>query len=270
MSNLPKTKSIILEKDSECLRIWFNSPENRNALSGEVMEDLEATIKAVNNDLSIRTIILRGKGPIFCAGADIKGFRSNFQSGDSNIEEISHENQRMGHILDSFNQISQTIIVLIEGAAIAGGMGFACIGDVTVSTSDAQFSLTETSIGIPPAQIARFVVQRIGFSKARQLMLTGSRFKGAEAFEMGLVHILVDKEEELEKKALELRKNIRRCAPGANAATKSILFATQHSKREDLIGFAGDKFAECMLGDEGQEGIASFIEKRKPNWADEG
>ncbi|MEC7831356.1 MAG: enoyl-CoA hydratase-related protein [Pseudomonadota bacterium] len=269
MTNLPKTKSVVLEKDEECLRIWFNTPENRNALSEEVIEDLEKTVEAVNNDLSIRTIILRGKGGVFCAGADLKGFRSNFQSGNKDIKEISLQNQKMGRLLDNLNQISQTIIVLIEGAAIAGGMGFACIGDITVSTSDAQFSLTETSIGIPPAQIAPFVVQRIGFSKARQLMLTGSRFKGVEAFEMGLVHVLVDEEGELEKKAIEIRKSIRRCAPGANSATKAILFATQYAKREDLIGFAGDKFAECMLSDEAQEGVASFIEKRKPNWADE-
>ena len=147
MSNLPKTKSIILEKDSECLRIWFNSPENRNALSGEVMEDLEATIKAVNNDLSIRTIILRGKGPIFCAGADIKGFRSNFQSGDSNIEEISHENQRMGHILDSFNQISQTIIVLIEGnPLLLPTNNDPSLSDTILHPSSPKFSLFSKSL----------------------------------------------------------------------------------------------------------------------------
>lgn len=270
MSKLPKTKSIILEEDGECLRIWFNSPENRNALSMEVIEDLAATINAINNDPSIRTIILRGKGDIFCAGADIKGFRSNYQSGKMNAREVSDQNQKMAHILYNFNNISQTTIVLIEGAAIAGGMGFACIGDITVSTSDAQFSLTETSIGIPPAQIASFVVQRIGLSKARQLMLSGSRFLGEEAYRMGLVHILVDKSEDLEEKALEIRKKIRRCAPGANAATKEILFATQLLKREELMSFAGDKFADCMLGEEGQEGIASFIEKRKPYWADQG
>ncbi|MEE2667573.1 MAG: enoyl-CoA hydratase/isomerase family protein, partial [Pseudomonadota bacterium] len=69
---------------------------------------------------------------------------------------------------------------------------------------------------------------------------------------------------------LEIRKKIRRCAPGANAATKEILFATQLLKREELMSFAGDKFADCMLGEEGQEGIASFIEKRRPYWADQG
>ena len=96
MTNLPKTKSVVLEKDEECLRIWFNTPENRNALSEEVIEDLEKTVEAVNNDLSIRTIILRGKGGVFCAGADLKGFRSNFQSGNKDIKEISLQNQKMG------------------------------------------------------------------------------------------------------------------------------------------------------------------------------
>ena len=118
-----------------------------------------------------------------------------------------------------------------------------------------------------PAQIAPFLVQRLGLRVARRLMLTGERFDGTEAERIGLADYAVAGVAELEALEREVRTKVRRCAPGANAATKTIVLATQSYDRAAMIELAGDTFARCLLSDEGREGIASFLEKRKPAWA---
>ena len=129
--------------------------------------------------------------------------------------------------------------------------------------------MTETAIGIPPAQIAPFVAQRLGLRIARRLMVTASRFDGKEAHRLGLADYVVDDAAGLDQIEADMKKQVRRCAPGANAVTKAIVLATRHLNREQQLDFAAKGFAECMLSDEGREGVASFIEKRKPIWAEQ-
>ena len=134
-------------------------------------------------------------------------------------------------------------------------------------TREARFRLSETSLGIPPAQIAPFVTERIGLTQARRLMLTGARFKGDEAVRYGVGHLLAEDAAELESLCADVLEQIALCAPGANATTKAILFAGSRMPRAEALDFAARGFAACMLSDEGREGIAAFVEKRRPNWA---
>jgi isohexenylglutaconyl-CoA hydratase len=167
------------------------------------------------------------------------------------------------------NEQPQTVIMLVEGAAIGGGLGLCCIGDVTIVTRDAKFRLSETSLGIPPAQIAPFVTERVGLTQARRLMLTGARFKGVEAVHYGIGHILADDSADMEIKCAEVLEQIALCAPRANAVTKSIVFEATRLPRAEALDFASRGFASCMLSDEGREGVTAFVEKRKPKWAHE-
>ena len=167
------------------------------------------------------------------------------------------------------NEQPQAVIVLVEGAAIGGGLGLACVGDVTIVTRDARFRLSETSLGIPPAQIAPFVTERVGLTQARRLMLTGARFEGAEAVQYGIGHILAEDSADMEAKCAEVLAQIAMCAPGANATTKRIVFETTRLPRAQALDFAALGFADCMLSAEGREGVSAFIEKRKPNWAND-
>ena len=144
-----------------------------------------------------------------------------------------------------------------------------CCADAVAVTKDARFAMTETAIGIPPAQIAPFVAQRLGLRIARRLMVTASRFDGEEAHRLGLADYVVDDAAGLDQIEADMKKQVRRCAPGANAVTKAIVLATRHLNREQQLDFAAKGFAECMLSDEGREGVASFIEKRKPIWAEQ-
>ena len=269
MSNLPDTTALILEPKGSVLSIWLNRPEAKNALSAEMVDELSAVLDAIHDDRSVRTIIIRGKDGFFCAGGDIKGFKSDLQGEAPNHDDVARGNRTFGDLMIKLNEQPQTVIMLIEGAAIGGGLGLACIGDVTIVTENAKFRLSETSLGIPPAQIAPFVTERVGLTQARRLMLTGAKFKGAEAVQLGIGHILAKDAEDLDVKCTEILSQIAYCAPGANAVTKSIVFETTRKSRSDALDFAAQGFASCMLSDEGREGVAAFIGKRKASWATE-
>jgi len=266
MTTLPQTTKIINELENGWLTIWFNSPENRNALSEDLTADFIATLKAVKDDRSVRGITIRGKGGTFCAGGDLKSFSAG-QSGGNPREHFKTMNRGAGDMFDLVMSMPQVVIAAVEGAAIAGGLGLMCCADIIVVTQDAKFSLTETMIGIAPAQIAPIIVARTGLPIARKLMLTGARFTGSETKELNLSDYVVESAESLDAVIATIRKGVMKCAPNAIGITKEILMATPHLDREAQKDFAAEKFADCILSDEGREGIASFVEKRKPNWA---
>jgi isohexenylglutaconyl-CoA hydratase len=266
MTQPAKTEYIELEREQEWLTIWLNRPEARNALSAGMIDELEAALEAARADRRLRGITLRGRGGIFCAGGDLKGFKAVFHGENGTPEDVMAANRVAGELFDRINRMPQVMLMLVEGAAIAGGLGILCAADYVVVTRAARFALTETTLGIPPAQIAPFVARRIGLPAARRIMLTAARFDGMTAGELGLADEVVDDAEALEAAEQRVRSQVRQCAPGANAATKEILLASEDLDPGAVRQFAAERFAACMLGDEGREGIAAFIEKRKPKW----
>jgi isohexenylglutaconyl-CoA hydratase len=269
MTTLPATKDLVLDRQGSVLTIWFNRPEAKNSLSAGMVDELHTVLDAARDDRTLRSLVIRGKGGIFCAGGDIKGFKSDLQGGEPGEDEVAAGNRSFGDLMIKLNEQPQAVIVLVEGAAIGGGLGLASIGDVTIVTSDARFRLSETSLGIPPAQIAPFVTERVGLTQARRLMLTGARFRGEEAVQYGIGHILAEDAEDMEQKCAQVLEQIALCAPGANAVTKAIVFEATRRPRGEALDFAARGFARCMLSDEGREGVAAFVEKRKPAWANE-
>jgi isohexenylglutaconyl-CoA hydratase len=264
---LPEVKNLLLEQQGDTLTIWFNRPEARNALSQEVADDLAATLEALPGEQSIRFVVLRGKGGVFCAGGDLKMFRTVFQGGIDR-DEIVRFNADFGRLMKGVRAMPQLLVVLIEGAAMAGGLGLSCLADVVVTTADAKYALTEVTLGLPPAQITPVVIKRIGASEARRLLLTAARFDGREAGRLGFAHFVVDDAAELDRKVTEILRQARAGAPGAIARTKQIINATEALDPDALVQFAAERFADCMLGDEAREGLAAFAEKRRPAWAE--
>ena len=261
-------EKIICERDSGWLTIWFNSPENRNALSTQLTEEFMDVLRAIKDDRSIRGITLRGKGGVFCAGGDLKSF-SVGQSGDDAHAKFRQMNYDAGELFDMVMGLPQVVVAYVQGAAIAGGLGLMCCADIIIVEKTAKFSLTETMIGIAPAQIAPIVVSRTGLPIARRIMLTGARFLGEDTPDYNLSDYVVDDEARYDAVLAELKKGIYKCAPGAVGMTKEILMATAHLDREGQKQFAARKFADAITSDEGREGIASFVEKRKPSWAED-
>ena len=261
MQKLPDTTVLDLEQQQGWLTIWLNSPTNKNAI-GEVMcAELLAVMDAIRDDRSVRGVTLRGRNGVFCSGGDLKNFNA-MQRGTH--AEVAKMNRGIGDVLLALNELPQVVVVLVEGAAIAGGLGLMCCGDVIIATADAKISLTETMIGIPPAQIAPFVVARVGLSTARRIMLTGARFKGDAAQGFGLVDVITD---DLDSAETDIKTGVLKCAPGAIAATKHLLLSSRDKRGAEMMDYAADVFADRLMSEEGKEGIASFVEKRKPNWS---
>jgi len=267
MGSLPETECLQLDHANGWLTIWLNRPEARNALSGEMIAELRQVLEAVRSDRSVRGITLRGRGGVFCAGGDLKGFKSVFQGKIQSEADVAAASRTAGELFGLLDSTPQVVVMLVEGAAMAGGLGMVCAGDVVVVTEDAKLALTETTLGIPPAQIAPFVVQRLGLKTARRLMLTAARFDGQEALALGLADFVVRDVSGLDDMEATIRKGVMRCAPGANAVTKDIVLSTGHLDRDAMLDKASAGFAKCMVSEEGREGISAFFEKRKAAWA---
>ncbi|MFK7828328.1 MAG: enoyl-CoA hydratase/isomerase family protein [Congregibacter sp.] len=262
---LPTVQHLLLETDGDTLTIWFNRPETRNALSTAMADELAAVFEAVPQE-HFRYLVLRGKGGSFCSGGDLKMFRNVFQAGTSR-EGIVAFNADFGRMMAAVKQLPQLLIVAIEGTAMAGGLGIACLADVVIATEDAQFALTEITLGIPPAQITPVVISRIGASEARRLLLTAQRFDGVEAHRLGFVHFVEPGVEALNARLEAVLVDAQRGAPGAIALTKQIINASTELDSSALVQFAAERFADAMLGDEAREGMQAFMEKRPTAWA---
>jgi isohexenylglutaconyl-CoA hydratase len=268
-TTLPAFENLMVERRGSHLSVMLNRPDARNALSRDMVRELLAVADLLEKDDAVSSVLLRGSGGTFCAGGDIKGFMASFNSpppAPGEKDPIARGNRDFGTFLSRFDALPQTVVVAVEGAAFGGGLGLTCVGDVVVATADARFALTETSLGIPPAQIAPFVAARIGVARARRLALTGMRFDGGEALRLGLVDLVCDDRAALEATLASLLADIRRCGPKANAATKRLLLASVTTPRDRLLDAAAEAFAQALRGPEGREGVTAFLEKRPPLW----
>jgi isohexenylglutaconyl-CoA hydratase len=268
---LPETETLKLEAGGGVLHVTLNRPDAHNAMSEAMVGELEAVAKAADENREIRALVLRGAGGHFCAGGDIKDMARLRQAlgRDDADEVVATYNRHFGSMLTALNRSRAAVVAVLEGAVLGGGFGLACVSDVAIAHREAKFGLPETGLGIPPAQIAPFVVARIGLTQARRLGVCGARFDGEEARRLGLVHFTEDDADGLQKRLDEVLGQIRRCAPNANAVTKELMLRVGHEDMQGLLDDASHAFARAIRGEEGAEGTAAFIEKRLPKWADE-
>ncbi|MEM9171127.1 MAG: enoyl-CoA hydratase-related protein [Pseudomonadota bacterium] len=247
------------------LRLSLNRPNAANAMSDDMVVGLTNALQAAAADSNLRVIVLSGNGRSFCAGGDLNGFLARVDAGAS-ASDIAAMNRQYGTLMQQLSEQPQVTITCVHGAVYGGGVGLACASDITIAADDARFRLSETSLGIVPAQIAPFVADRIGPSEARRLMLTGTVIDASDGYRLGLVHERVADAKELTASCDRVIDNVLTCAPNANAATKSLLRQSQALARDELLDVAAAKFAACLASDEGREGVLAFTEKRAPSW----
>ena len=266
MSTMPKCEFLLLEQIGGRLNMSFNRPESRNAINNQMGEELAAVVSWLQDNDDVRVVVVRGVGGHFCAGGDIKE-RRNMADEDtsSGKDPIMERNRTAGLAFMKFENLPQTTISMVEGSAFGGGMGYACLTDITIVTKGARMGMPETTLGVAPAQIAPYVVKRIGLTRARQLALTAERFDGAKAFEYGVAQYLCD-DADADKVLDEVVAKVLNCGPKANAATKAIMLRVGTVAAEDVISFSAQTFSELNRSAEGLEGQTASAEKRKPAW----
>jgi isohexenylglutaconyl-CoA hydratase len=268
---LPECTTLLLEQKDHALFVTLNRPQVKNAMSLEMVNELMAIFEDLQGATEIRALVIRGADGHFCAGGDIKdmaGARAAIsKAGTSEADPFYALNRAFGRMITVANRLPQVVIVVTEGAVLGGGFGLACISDVALSAEDAKFGLPETGLGIPPAQIAPFVVNRIGLTQARRLALLGARFDGKEALRLGIVHECHATTEALDAALQNVLNQVKRCAPQANKVTKALILSVGSEPLEALLDGAAQTFSAAVQGAEGQEGTMAFIQKRDPSWA---
>jgi isohexenylglutaconyl-CoA hydratase len=268
MADLPQTSHVRLDRHGPVLHLWLDRPELRNAVSPQMVREILATFAAIADDRSVRIVVLRGAGGTFCAGADIKSMSAVHAAPPPGaVDELKEGNRRFGAMLEAVNAAPQVVIAAIEGFAMGGGFGLACVADLTIATADARFAMSEVMIGVVAAAISPFVVQRIGLTAARRLAVTGVRLTGSEAVAIGIAHQAVGAAAALELAVRDACNQVLKCAPGAVAASKRLMLrAAGPNSIPELLDDAAECFASAVRGAEGREGTQSFVEKRKPSW----
>lgn len=267
-------QTLLLRRDGGVWHVTLNRPDSRNAMSLAMVHELRDVLRAAEAEPGARAIVLRGAGGHFCAGGDLKDMAiARQQAADAAArgapDPIAAVNAAFGELCVAYASTGLAVVAVVEGTVMGGGFGLACVADVVIAGQSAQFRLPETSLGVPPAQIAPFLVERLGYAEAKRLAVTGARLGADAALALRLVHE-VHAASALDSALARVLGEILQCAPGAVAATKRLLARTRHTPAADLVVDAALAFAQAATGPEGIEGGTAFLQKRKPSWAPQG
>ena len=254
--------SLLTERDGPVFHVRLNRPDVRNAFDEEVIASLTAAAREAGSNREIRAMVLSGTGKAFCAGADLAWMTKAIAY---TREENRRDAEDLARMLETLDTLPVPLIGRVHGAALGGGAGLVAVCDIAIAADDATFGFTEAKLGIIPAVISPYVLQKIGPSAARELFLTASRFDAKRARRMGLIHKIVP-ESDLDSAVDECVQEVLSSAPGAIAAAKALIKDVANRPSADVIGLTTTRIAEQRVSAEGQEGMRAFLQKRKPNW----
>jgi len=244
-------------------RLVLSRPDVRNAFNDTMIAELTDWAHGVASDASVRAVVLSGAGPTFCAGADLAWMARSVEYTEA--ENVA-DALRASDMFANINHLPVPVIGRIHGAALGGGAGLVAVCDVVVAEEHATFGFTEVKLGIIPATISPFVLDKIGRSAARELFLTGRRFSAAHALDIGLVHTVVPPDA-LDLTVERVLDEVLAAGPRAVAAAKQLIGDVWAMERSHLGPHTAAALASARASAEGQEGLRAFLEKRKPNWS---
>ena len=244
--------------------ITLSRAEKRNAISAQMIADLLAALDELEKSPA-RVVILTGSGKAFCSGMDLEMLSAIAQqSPDENLQD----SERMAQLFRRVWSFPKPMIAAVNGAALAGGCGLATLCDFTLAVPEAKFGYTEVRIGFIPALVSVFLARQIGDKPARDLLLTGRIIEAAEAKAMGLITEIVAPEKLLER-AGEIAAALLAASPTSVLRTKRLLTAAASAEIDRDIAHAVKENAEIRATANFREGLASFLEKRPPQWREE-
>ena len=253
-----------LAVSSGVARVTLCRPEVRNAFNADVIEQLHAVFTRIRIADDVRAIVLQGEGSVFCGGADINWMRASLDLAlDANVADA----QRMSDMFRAIDNCPKPVIGRIQGAALGGGAGLAAVCDIVISADDTIYGFTEVKLGIIPAVISPFVLDKIGASHARALVLTGERFDAERARQIGLIHEVVPGgtlDAAVDARLAELHS----AGPLAVAAAKLLVRRVLDNSYDDTRGITSQAIARQRTSAEGQEGLRAFLERRRAKFAE--
>jgi methylglutaconyl-CoA hydratase len=246
--------------------VWINRPERKNAFDSSTIAALHQMFETLHGQDGLRAVFLRGRGGTFSAGADLDWMREAFDLTEGENEEDA---MAMARMLKQLYDLRPVTVALVEGAALGGGAGLVAACDMAIATADARFAFTEVKLGLIPATVSPYVVEAIGPRRARGLFATAKGFDAACAERIGLIDQVVADAAGLEQAQTDLAAQIMACGPNAVAEAKALVaHVAEHPIDHAVMTETARRIARARVSDEGREGIAAFLEKRKPNWAE--
>jgi len=256
---------VLLEVSPEGVAVvTLNRPEKRNAFDELMIANLAEHFETLKGAEHVRIVFVRGAGESFCAGADIDWMR---RVGERTVSDNEADALELARMLRHLHELPQLTVAVAHGAAMGGGAGLLAACDVAVAVKDTKIRFSEVRLGLTPATIAPFVVEAVGPRWATALFASGEGFDAAYAEKIGLVQYTVESEAELRGMMEHLTDLALAAAPGAVADAKALVrFVTGHKIDDALSRETAKRIAARRASAEGKEGLAAFLEKRKPEW----
>ena len=244
-------------------RVTLDRPQVRNAFDDALIASLRKVFLEIEKDRSIRAVVLAGNGPAFCAGADLNWMKRMAQYGhDENLDDA----MALAGMLAALDRLPQPTIARVHGPAFAGGTGLVAACDIAVGTPEAKFCFSEAKLGLSPATISPYVIRAIGERAAHRYFLTAEVFGAEEALRMGMLSVLVPAVE-LDRTIEDLLGHLLAGGPQAHGKIKDLIRAVAGRPVDPaLMADTARRIADIRVSPEGREGIASFLDKRKPGW----
>jgi methylglutaconyl-CoA hydratase len=255
-------QTISVEIKDSVLWCRLNRPELRNAFNPEMIAELATLSELISEE--VRAVVLSGEGNVFSAGGDLNWMRQSLNlSREENIDDA----MKLANMLLALDRLHVPLVGMIHGAAMGGGIGLVSVCDYAIASTDTIFSFSEVKLGIIPACIAPFVLRKIGPGHARALFTTAERFHADKAYDIGLIHQIASNRDELLQLIEKKVQEIKECGPNALRIAKKIIFDLLNPDDSQQLKFVAEVLAGVRTSEEGQEGLMSFLEKRKPNWS---
>ncbi len=244
-------------------RVMLDRPDIRNAFDDALIAALTRTLRELDADAGVRAVVLGGNGPAFCAGADLNWMKR--MAGYDYAQNLA-DARALAAMLKTLDGMSKPTIARVHGPAFAGGIGLVAACDIAVGVPEAKFCLSEAKLGLSPATISPYVVRAMGERSARRYFLTAEVFDGIEAHRVGLLS-MVSPSEKLDGEIEEILRHLLQGGPQALDKIKNLISRVSAGPVDDaMIDDTAQRIAEIRVSPEGREGIASFLEKRKPGW----
>lgn len=258
-------ETILFEIDQQGIAwVTLNRPQVHNAFDEHMIRTLSDLFKSLEKDKGVRAVVIRGAGKSFSAGADLDWMK---RAADFSHNQNVADAEALAVMLNKLFTLNKLTIACVQGAAMGGGFGLVACCDVAIADRNAVFSLSEVKLGMIPATISPYVLAAIGPRQSRRYCQTGERFKGDKAKEIGLVHEVVDGEDEMAARLQMLLKELDRNGPHAMREAKRIVldYTDKHIGGE-IIEDSAERIAAIRAGGEAREGLNAFLEKRPASW----